>query len=251
MTMSLVDECVEFIRHIFQTQQKTSGVIAVSGGIDSAVSLALLTQALGSKNVIPVLLPYQDQVMDDAYAIVEHLDIPKAQWHEINIFEMVTAATQALNVSDADMVRKGNIQARCRMIAVYDIAKKEDALVCGTENKSEHFLGYFTRFGDAASDLEPISHLYKTQVRQVASFLGLPEQLISKPPSAGLWAGQTDEQEMGFTYEQADQVLHHLIDLGEQPDTIQIEGIDPTTVAKITAQVQRMEFKLQVPYANT
>jgi NAD+ synthase len=246
-----ISEIVAFIQHTFSVQGKTTGVIAVSGGIDSALSLALLTQALGSSNVIPVLLPHHHQIMDDAYAIVEHLHIPKSQWAEVNIFEMVNACCTALNVSDADMVRKGNIKARCRMIAVYDIAKKEQALVCGTENKSEHFLGYFTRFGDAASDLEPLSHLYKTQVRQLATTLNLPPQLIAKPPSAGLWIGQTDEEEMGFTYTQADQVLYHLIDQGVAPTDIKVEGIEPATVSKIISQVESMEFKLQVPYTVT
>jgi NAD+ synthase len=257
MTMSLelidpqaaVDEVVAFTRHTFEVHHKSTAVVAVSGGIDSALSLTLVTQALSADNVIPVLLPHHNQVMDDAYLILEHNQIPKSQWQEMNIFAMVEAASEALNVSDADMVRKGNLKARCRMMAIYDIAKKENALVCGTENKSEHFLGYFTRFGDAASDLEPISHLYKTQVRQLAKFLALPEALSAKPPSAGLWVGQTDEDEMGFSYEHADQVLHQLLDLGAKPDEIKIEGIESSIVARVITQVQAMEFKLQVPYS--
>lgn len=244
-----LDEILEFIRQTFAVTDKRTGVIALSGGIDSALALSLLTQALGSKNVIPVLLPYHTQPMDDAYAVLEYLDIAKDQWQEINILEMVNSFSETLSLSDADVFRKGNVKARCRMIAVYDIAKKENALVCGTENKSEHFLGYFTRFGDAASDLEPITHLYKTQVRQLAQFLQLPESILTKAPSAGLWLGQTDEAEMGFTYAEADRVLEALVDQGQAPSTIKLEGVAPEIVKKVIQQVESMHFKLEVPYA--
>ncbi len=244
----LIDEAVEFLRHIHSSNHKPTAVIAVSGGIDSAVSLHLVTQALGSKNVIPVLLPYGNQPMHDAYELLEHLQIAKDQWLEVNIVDIVDRFSDVLALSDADTLRKGNLKARCRMITVYDIAKKENALVCGTENKSEHYLGYFTRFGDAASDVEPICQFYKTQVRQLAAFLELPESILTKAPSAGLWVGQTDEAEMGFTYEQADQILYQLIDRGQKAEEIVVEGIDQTIVDKVIRQVESMHFKLEVPY---
>jgi NAD+ synthase len=127
------------------------------------------------------------------------------------------------------------------MIVVFDTAKRLDALVCGTENKSEHYLGYFTRFGDSASDIEPICNLYKTQVRELVVALGLPKVFLEKAPSAGLWAGQTDEQEMGFSYEDADRALAIL--LGESS-----EQIDPTTLSKVKKVMTAQAFKLEVPY---
>ena len=131
--------------------------------------------------------------------------------------------------------------ARVRMIAVFDLAKQLDALVCGTENKSEKYLGYFTRFGDEASDIEPIQHLYKTQVKVLARQLQLPPVFLQKAPSAGLWADQTDEKELGFSYEQADQVLVELID-GEQSDpTAEIKE-------KVKQRIISQEFKRQAPY---
>ncbi len=141
----------------------------------------------------------------------------------------------------ASGLRKGNIMARARMIVVFDTAKKLDGLVCGTENKSEHYLGYFTRFGDAASDIEPISTLYKTQVQEMATFLGLPEIFTTKAPSAGLWEGQTDEKEMGFSYEDADRAV--AVILGESK-----ESIDPTILNKVKALMDSQAFKLKVPY---
>src|SRR6185437_16551779 len=115
---------------------------------------------------------------------------------------------QNIEPTDENKIRIGNIAARMRMIILFDLAKKHKALVCGTENKSENLLGYFTRFGDQASDIEPIEHLYKTQIIQLAKHLGLPEDVITQAPSAGLWKGQTDEGQFGFTYEEADIVLY-------------------------------------------
>jgi NAD+ synthase len=133
--------------------------------------------------------------------------------------------------------------ARVRMIAVFDLAKKLGGLVCGTENKSEHYLGYFTRFGDSASDIEPLCHLYKTQIRQYATALGIPNQIITKAPSAGLWEEQTDEQELGFTYEQADIVIAEFLGETEENDEVSTD-----IRQKVVARIQSQQFKLEVPY---
>jgi NAD+ synthase len=242
------EKILTFIKSSFQKANKQHAVIAVSGGIDSAVSLTLLTEALGTQNVTAVLLPHHNQPMEDARTIVQHLGIPKENTIEIDIKPLVDVAAEPLGVQESDLVRRGNLKARVRMMCVFDIAKRLDALVCGTENKSEHYLGYFTRFGDAASDLEPISHLYKTQVRELAAFLQLPQVFLEKPPSAGLWIGQTDEEEMGFSYAEADQVLEQLIDHKKSPGEIHIAGISATTVQNVLQQVQSMQFKREVPY---
>lgn len=242
------ENSTSFIRETLATQHKQKIVIAVSGGIDSAVSLTLATKAIGAENVYPVLLPYKDQSTENSWKIIKFNQIPEANVRVYQIEKVVTALQQELELVESEQFRLGNCMARVRMIMVYDLAKKIEALVCGTENKSEHYLGYFTRFGDAASDLEPISHLYKTQVRQMAEFLKLPSEIISQAPTAGLWSGQTDEAELGFSYREADLVLYRMIDLGQKPEEIKIPGLTEATVARVMARVEQMQFKREVPY---
>lgn len=225
-------EIIEFLRAKYQDKP---AVIAVSGGVDSALALTLLVKALGVERVTPVLLPYKEQDMSDAKLIVEHCGLTKRAI-TINIGTIVDEVAKTMSIG-ADKLRLGNVMARVRMIAVFDTAKKMGSLVCGTENKSEHELGYYTRFGDAASDVEPIAGLYKSEVWEMAKELGLPEIFYTKAPSAGLWEGQSDETEMGFSYYEADKVLK-----GE------IEGIDAKVVERVREVVEANKFKLEVPY---
>jgi NAD+ synthase len=245
---SVVEGIVAFLRQTYEQQQKKQAVIAVSGGIDSSLSLALLARALPKEQITALILPYGDQSTTDNELICDFLSIPKENRRILNIKPIVEAVTSVVLLSEQDTIRKGNLMARGRMMVVYDTAKEKDALVCGTENKSEHYLGYYTRFGDAASDIEPIAHLYKTQVRQLGEALFFPEQFLKKPPSAGLWSGQTDEQEMGFTYEVADQVLEQLVDNHVLPTEIKVDGVEDTTVQKVVNQVKANRFKFHVPY---
>ncbi len=250
-SMEVVKEnIITFIRDTFSRQKMDNAVIAVSGGIDSAVALTLLTQALGKSAVNPILLPYAQQDMSDAIEICRFNQFQDGDWLTMNIQSVVDQLCDMRAIDEADRVRRGNVMARIRMIMVFDYAKEKQALVCGTENKSEKHLGYFTRFGDAASDVEPINVLYKTQVRALAQHLGLPEHLCTKTPSAGLWADQTDEAELGFSYAEADIVLQQLVDEGRKPSEIAPEGIAIETVANILKQVQKNHFKQQVPYVT-
>jgi len=130
-----------------------------------------------------------------------------------------------------------------RMILLFDLAKKYKALVLGTENKTEHLLGYFTRFGDSASDIEPIRHLYKTQVRKLAKYLKIPEKIIKKTPTAGLWQGQTDEREFGFSYGEADQILLLYLDQKKNVEEIVNKGIKLEQVEKVVKRLKANEFK--------
>lgn len=240
-----IDRIVGFSATTFEKTTKSHGVIAVSGGIDSALSLSLLAKTLPPENIHPLFLPCNGQSIEDSQRIAAWNKIPEQNWETLPIDPVVAALETLLSPSQEDRLRKGNAMARVRMIAVYDRAKKWDALVCGTENKSEHYLGYFTRFGDAASDIEPIAHLYKTQVRELVRFLGFPSQFLEKAPSAGLWSNQTDEQEMGFTYADADQVIAYYLNESPKP------ALSQSTIDTILATIQRNGFKLVVPYSLT
>ncbi|MDP4009501.1 MAG: NAD(+) synthase [Candidatus Shapirobacteria bacterium] len=231
-----VNKIENFIKTIFVKTGFKKAIVAVSGGIDSALSCTLLCQALGFENVIPVLLPYGSQSSIDGKLLCKWNKIPEDNWQEINIKKIVDQIKESQNIGD-DKLRLGNVMARTRMIILYDLAKKYNCLVCGTENKSEKYLGYFTRFGDAASDLEPIEHLYKTQVQQLARFLNLSENILNKRPSAELWDGQTDETEFGFTYDEADRVMEN-----------ELEGVPGETVKKILKRIESQKFKQLVPY---
>lgn len=274
----MIEISVQFLSKIYKQQRKKNGLIAVSGGIDSAVSLTLLTQALGRERVHVLLLPYGKQQMTDAQEIVRWNKIPAKNVQSINIQSIVEGVIKAVgeverdtqnsaapSEAEPDQFRLGNIMARARMIVVYDQAKKLDALVCGTENKSEKYLGYFTRFGDEASDVEPIQGFYKTQVRSLAEELGLPSVFLEKSPSAGLWKEQTDEQELGFSYQAADQVFEHLIERqsgvlylqlieGSRLEEVaakiheQLPNLAQKTIQAVLERVASQQFKHEVPY---
>jgi len=208
-----VERIIAFIKQSFATAGFTDAVIGLSGGVDSAVSCVLAVRALGLEHVHPILLPYgplNTRGVIDAMELVEKIKIPMMRVSRIDI---KPAVDQMVRIDPfMDRVRKGNIMARVRMTYLFDAAKKHRALVMGTENKSEHELGYFTRFGDEASDVEPILHLYKTEVYELAKYLEIPESIITKPPSADLWPEQTDEGELGFSYQEADEILMHISD---------------------------------------
>lgn len=243
-----IADIVRFLQHVFKNTGKTKAVIAVSGGIDSALSLTLVTKALGVENVYPILLPYGEQSVEDSKSICNFLQIPQQNRSEVNIKSSVDEILKQVQ-DDNQKVRTGNIMARVRMIFVYDLAKKLDGLVCGTENKSEKYLAYFTRFGDEASDIEPIQHLYKTQVRQLVEYLQLPKVFLTKAPSAGLWQGQSDEDELGFSYAQADEVLEQYIDQKKSANEITlVSESDQKIVQKVIDRVNSQHFKHEVPY---
>lgn len=244
---------------IINEQKIAKIVVAVSGGIDSAVSLTLCTQIVGKDNIYPVFLPYLNQSIEDSKLISEFNQIPKQNWQEINIGSVVDQFIDQRKLGNKDRLRIGNVMARVRMIYLYDLAKQLGALVGGTENKSEKYLGYFTRFGDEASDIEPIVHLYKTQVTQLAQYLHIPIELILKAPSAELWSDQTDEDELGFSYQTADKVLKKMEQLSWLDSSIPSDfekyikdfsnlNIDPEIVIKVIKRVKNVEYKRRVPY---
>jgi len=227
----------------------TRAVVGLSGGIDSALSCVLAVEALGRDNVLAVRMPYKSSSPDSlahAELLIEQLEIPHKT---IEITNMV----EPLFVQDPAMpkLRKGNIMARERMIVLYDQSEVFKGLVIGTGNKTEILLGYTTQFGDAASAMNPIGDLYKTQVRQLARALNIPAPILDKTPSADLWEGQTDEGELGFTYERVDQLLYLLVDQRYSPKECVEAGFDETFVDVVVKRIQRNQFKrMQPPIAK-
>lgn len=230
-----------FIRDAVETSGTEGVVLGLSGGVDSSLSAALAARALGPERVHGFLLPYRTSSPEserDARAVAGHLGIPH---RVIDISPMVDAYFEMEPDAPAD--RRGNKMARERMTILFDQAKKLDALVLGTSNKTEILLGYSTVFGDNASSLNPLGDLYKCQIWQLSRHLGLPAQVIDKAPSADLWPGQTDEGELGFSYETADEVLYLLFDLGLRPEEVAARGYEERVVRRIVSLEQRFRFK--------
>jgi len=231
-----------FIRDAVETSGTRGVVVGLSGGVDSSLAAALAARALGPERVHGFLLPYRTSSPEseqDAWAVADHLSMSH---RVIDISPMVDAYFDSAE-PDAAADRRGNKMARERMTILFDQAKKLDALVLGTSNKTEILLGYSTVFGDNASSLNPLGDLYKTQVWQLSRHLGLPSQVIAKAPSADLWPGQTDEDDFGFSYEMADRVLYLLFDLGLRPEEVTAHGYDERVVRRILDLEQRFRFK--------
>ena len=228
----------------------TNAVIGLSGGIDSATSCTLAIQALGPTHIYPVLLPYgklNNQETKDAQMMTKWLKIPEKHVRTVDIQPMVDALVQTID-SAMDEGRRGNIMARMRMMVLYDLAKAMPALVVGTENKTEHLLGYYTRFGDEASDIEPLRHLYKTQVYELARHLDVPKKILTKPPTAGLWEGQTDEGEFGFTYKDADSILSLFFDEHKTKKQIIAMGFNKVLIERVWWWIDKGSYKDRAPF---
>ncbi len=238
---------VKFIRDFLAAAGFERGVLGLSGGLDSTVVAFLSAEALGPDNVMALILPYKTTrpaCIQDAGAVAQQLGI---RTQTIDITPQIDAYFEQF--PDADRLRRGNKMARERMAIIYDHAKAWQALVIGTGNRTEALLGYTTLWGDMGCDLNPLGNLYKTQVRQLAQHIGVPEHIIHKPPTAGLWPGQTDEGELGVTYADADQVLYRLIDLQLTPEQTATTGFNSATVDKILKMIQHSEHKRHLPPA--
>jgi NAD+ synthase len=238
-----------FIRTEVTRTGLSRAVIGLSGGIDSALSCILAVEALGKENVLAVRMPYKASSKDSlehAQLLIDQLGIPSKT---IEITDMV----EPLFKLDSEMsnMRKGNIMARERMIVLYDQSEVFKGLVIGTSNKTEILLGYSTLYGDSASAMNPIGDLYKTQVRQLSRAMNIPAPIVDKAPSADLWSGQTDEKELGFTYEEVDKLLYLLIDQRYSPQEVLEAGFEEKFVQGVVNRVRRYQYKrMQPPIAK-
>ena len=243
-----VDVIVDFIRSQMEQTGFSRLVVGLSGGVDSAAVAYLAARAIGADNLLAVRMPYRTSSgasETDALRVIEDLG---CRTERIEITPMVEPMLALISGDDAALnVRRGNVMARQRMIILYDRSAAFDALVIGTSNKTEALLGYGTLHGDMAAALQPIGDLYKTQLRAVARELGVPEEVVAKPPSADLWPGQTDEGELGRSYDLLDRALFALVDRRWTVDRCVAAGLSRDLVEWVARRVAQMEFKRQLP----
>jgi len=220
-------------------------VIGLSGGIDSAVSAALASLAMDNKKVYAYGLPYKTssiESIEDAKMVAEKLGI---NFEVIDITSFVDKYCEL--DSGISRLRKGNIMARMRMTVIFDKSSLKNALVLGTSNKTELLLGYGTWHGDMASSINPIGDLYKTQLWELAGFLDIPEKIIKKEPTADLWVGQTDEQELGYSYTEIDKLLFAMVDERRDEKELLGMGFTENIIKKIANRIKKTQFKRQLP----
>lgn len=223
----------------------SSVVLGLSGGIDSAVVCELAVRALGAENVLALMMPYASSSRDSlehAELMIRKLGI-RAEEHSI------TPAVDAFfsMVPDDQLLRRGNIMARTRMIFLYDVSARDSRLVAGTSNKTELLLGYGTMFGDMASAVNPLGDLYKTQIRGLARHLGIPGPIIDKAPSADLWEGQCDESDLGFSYEAVDLLLYMMLEKRMDKKAVLSQGVDESFYDRVRKMVVRNQYKRMMP----
>ena len=236
---------VEFIRGQLRQAGFERLVLGLSGGIDSALVAYLSAEAIGPERLLCVLMPYRtssDASRADAEEVVRRLGCASAL---VDISPMVDG--YFADDPDATALRRGNFMARQRMAVLYDRSVTWGGLVVGTGNKTESLIGYTTLFGDSACAFNPVGDLYKSQIRQVAADIGVPEEIIRKAPSADLWPGQTDETEAGFTYPVLDRMLFWRIDKRRSIEEVEALGFDRTLIERVDRMVAGAEFKRQVP----
>lgn len=239
------DMLVNFLRDEVHKIGFKKVILGLSGGIDSALVAFLAAEAFGAENVYTVMMPYKTSSKES----VEHAElVVKAtgiHTKKVEITPMVDPYF-AMN-EDMSSLRKGNMMARTRMNVLFDNSAKEGALVLGTSNRTEILLGYSTQFGDSASAINPIGDLYKAQVWALSEFMGVPKEVIDKKPSADLWEGQTDEQELGFSYRMADEILYYLTDERMRPEEVAALGYDENIIKSVIRRMKTAQYKRKLP----
>jgi NAD+ synthase len=245
------EECVKIIRLFIAERVKAAGakgiVLGLSGGIDSAVVARLSADAIGKDKVLALIMPEKDSNPRDAKDAEEFASDLDIEHRVVDITQMVDSFLSAFGDNDS-ATAVGNMKARCRMVVLYYHSNLLGRLVAGTGNKSELLIGYFTKYGDGGADMLPIGDLYKTQVYELARSIGIPEKILQKVPSAGLWKGQTDEGELGMSYEDLDMVLHGF-ELGPTPEKIaERTDTEVEEITRIHERVLTCTHKRNIPY---
>ena len=243
------DHIVEFIREQTAAAGTESAVLGLSGGIDSTLTAYLAADALGPEHVHGLVMPGKvssKSNMSDAELVAEMLEIP---FDVVEINPIVDEFVDAFPETEGDQTAVGNLRARTRAVLNYLVANHEDSMVLGTGNRTEALVGYFTKYGDGAVDCHPIGNLYKQQVRQLASHVGVPEDLIEKTPTAGLWVGQTDEEELGIDYDTLDAILALSVDGNLSPAATarEVPDVEVAEVERVHAMFERSGHKRAVP----
>jgi NAD+ synthase len=246
--MKKYEQMAEYLQHFLSDEVRKTGiqnvVLGLSGGIDSAV-VALLAQRVFKDNLLCVKMPSQyssQSSLDDADELCRDFNI-----NAITVsIEPILRAYEELN-PDMDNLRRGNLSARLRMSTIFDISAKQRALVLGTSNKSELMLGYGTLYGDLSSALNPIGDLYKSEVYELAEYLGVTKNIIKKAPSADLWSGQSDEADLGYTYAELDKVLRLYVEDRLSKEEIADMGCDKDLIEMIIERIFRNQFKRKMP----
>lgn len=236
---------IDFIRNETRKAGSKGAVIGISGGIDSALTATLTVKALGEDNVLGIHMPESGLTPaadgKDAKVLADWLGI---EFRTIDISGIISAYMASVPESEsADRLSRGNLKARIRMSLLYFHANQMNRIVMGTGNKTEILLGYFTKYGDGGVDLEPIGGLYKTEVWELSRRLGVPEALINKKPSAGLWEGQTDEAELGISYIDVDKVLRMLEEKESSETIMKTLNISKEQLDSVTIRIERSEHK--------
>lgn len=236
-------------QYVLDHAGKSGGVIGLSGGLDSTVTAYLAVRALGPERVRCLILPTSvtpEEDLEDALTVVRELSIPESNYRVIDVDSVVEEISARAGV--ADKVIKGNVAARVRMVFLHAVAASTDSLVIGTSDKSELTIGYFTKYGDAGVDVMPIADLYKTQVRQLGRHMGIPERVLTKPPSPRLWKDHLAADEIGMSYELLDSILYLRFDMWKESQKVAEElGVDVSLVERVERMVRSSQHKRMMP----
>lgn len=243
------DKITHFIRSYTKQSGAKGAVIGLSGGIDSSVTAYLAVKALGREHVLAIIMPERSLTpADDVLNATEIAHLLRIEYSVVEISDILDSFLFSIpEYVESEIVAAGNLKARIRMCVLYYYANIMTRLVVGTSNRTELLLGYFTKFGDGGADMEPLGNLYKIQVKRMAEYLEVPRHITDKPPSAGLWAGQTDEEELGLSYELIDSVLSELLDnMASKEYVINRYGIEAEVIDGLLKRIERNRHKLRV-----